>query len=257
MKRTLWLVSSLVALTVPSMVFVACGGSDSTKPKLVAVKEKGRAVSKTGGGIRDKGRCEYVGRKDREVSEVAGTGSLLPNIRRVYQVIGTGADRRKVLACREVDTNLDGVKDVVRTYNETGEALHEEADRDYNGVIDTWITFASGRIIELSIDINGDGRPDQWKHYRDGKIYRVQIDTNKDGKPDVWEFYSSGHLERIGRDLNFDGKVDQWDHDELGAVASKSDTPKESPPPAQDAGTTSNNNGASTSSADAGTPPKK
>ena len=39
-----------------------------------------------------------------------------------------GADRQRILVCREIDTNLDGIKDVVRTFNEKGEALREEAD---------------------------------------------------------------------------------------------------------------------------------
>jgi hypothetical protein len=43
--------------------------------------------------------------------------------------VGEGNDRRRVLVCREVDTNLDGVKDVIRTFNEKGEAVREEPTR--------------------------------------------------------------------------------------------------------------------------------
>ena len=60
-----------------------------------------------------------------------------------FAIIGTLAiGTTAVIICREIDTNLDGVKDIVRTYNEKGESLHEQADTNYDGRIDTWITFA-------------------------------------------------------------------------------------------------------------------
>ena len=48
------------------------------------------------------------------------------NVRRVYQIVGSGDDRHKVLVCREIDTNFDGVKDVVRRYNEKGDSISED-----------------------------------------------------------------------------------------------------------------------------------
>ena len=88
--------------------------------------------------------CDWKGHADREVSETAGPGFIQPNVRRVYQIVGTGEDRHKVLICREIDTNFDGVKDVVRRYNDKGESISEEADSNYDGKIDTWITFVEG-----------------------------------------------------------------------------------------------------------------
>ena len=192
------------------MVASACG---SSKPKAAAPSQSTnlqQTLSKD-----DQARCEFKGRTDRDVSEATATGALRPNIRRVYQLIGEGGDMHKVLICREVDTNLDGVKDVVRTFNEKGEPLHEEADSDYDGKVDTWITFANGRVGKEVLDTNGDGKPDVWKFYTNGKLSRIQRDTNGDGNPDVWEIYANGHLERRGVDTNFDGHVDRWDRDEL------------------------------------------
>lgn len=180
------------------------------------------AASPHGGpsfGFDDRSRCEFRGRSDREVSESAGPGAQLPNVRRVYQLIGMGEDRHKVLVCREIDTNLDGLKDVVRVYNEKGESLYEHADTDYDGSIDTWLTFAGGRIVQEARDTMGSGKPDTWKHYVDGQLSRIQRDTNGDGKPDRWELYSEGKLERIGVDLDYDGHVDRWDRDELKKLA--------------------------------------
>lgn len=202
--------------TAALVAMVACGAKE---PAPKASPTADRAMSVGDAGFDDKSRCDFRGRTDREVSETAGPGAVAPNVRRVYQIVGTGEDAHKVLVCREVDTNLDGIKDVVRTYNEKGESLHEEADANYDGRIDTWITFAAGRISKEQLDTDFDGQPDTWKYYVAGALSRIQRDTNKDGKPDRWEFYTNGRLERMGVDVDFDGHVDRWDHDELAKAA--------------------------------------
>ena len=166
------------------------------------------------GSLDDESKCEWKGRQDREVTETAGPGSILPNVRRVYAVVGVGPDRQRILVCREIDTNLDGVKDVVRKYNDKGEALFEEADANFDGRVDTWLTFSKGRLSEAKLDTNFDGNPDEWDYYVAGKIARIKRDTNKDGKPDRWEIYASdGKLERMGIDVDNDERVDRWDVD--------------------------------------------
>lgn len=157
--------------------------------------------------------CDARGAPDLDVVETMGPGALKPNVRRVYKVFGDVDRPRRVLVCREIDTNLDGIKDVVRTYNDNGEPLREEADTDYDGRIDVWTDFVDGIIAEVQVDTNKDGEPDVWKFYVDGQLQRVRRDRNGDGKPDVWEFWSNGRLERIGYDETFDGKVDRWDRD--------------------------------------------
>jgi hypothetical protein len=163
----------------------------------------------------DIARCEFKGRADRDVEESSSRGSLRPNIRRIYALMGEGEERRKFLLCREVDTNLDGVIDVVRTFNDKGESLREVADSNYDGKVDTWITFAHGRMAKVDLDRSGSGQPDEFRYYVQGKLARIQRDTNHDGRPDVWEIYEDGHLKRMGWDLDFDGRVDRWDRDEV------------------------------------------
>jgi hypothetical protein len=204
---TTFIVCSLCALPA------ACGGSNKSP---TATANLGRSASVTADGHR---RCEVKGRADREESKSTAVGAIQPNIRRVYQVVGEGPDRHKVLVCREVDTNLDGVTDVVRLFGDKGESSREEADTDYDGRLDSWTTFSGGRIAKQDLDTTGDGRADTWKYYMHGKISRIQRDTNADGKPDVWEIYASGGLERIGVDVNFDGRVDRWDRDEAERTA--------------------------------------
>ncbi len=210
LRHELWIGAALVAAA--SFAVYACGGTGAG-PK--APTKTGRAVSVAKNSADDHSRCDYKGRADREVSETAGPGAIQPNIRRVYAIVGQGEDRHKILLCREVDTNLDGMKDVVRTYNDKGEPLHELADTNYDGKIDTWETFANGRIAKVEIDTNHDGQPDEVRYYVKGKLSRIQRDTNHDGKPDVWEIYDKGHLRRMGIDLDHDGHVDRWDRDEI------------------------------------------
>jgi hypothetical protein len=163
--------------------------------------------------IDDRALCEFQGVEGLEVGETAGPGAIQPNVRRVWKVFGVGSDRRKILVCREVDTNLDGLKDVVRTYNDEGQSKEERADTNYDGKLDTWNYFAKGRLSEVRLDNNHDGEPDEWKIYIGGDLSRVKRDTNFDTKPDVWEMYRKGRLERMGVDVDGDERVDRWDHD--------------------------------------------
>jgi hypothetical protein len=197
-------------LALSGLFALGCGGSAAT---LATPKMSDKQVS--GVASDDASRCDYKGRADREVQEVRGPGAQQPNIRRVFAIVGEGEDRKKILLCREVDTNLDGVKDVMRTYTDKGEPLNELADTNFDGKIDTWITFARGRIVKVQLDKSGRGQPDEWKFYVGGKLARAQRDTNGDGKPDQWEIYDEGRLQRLGVDLDFDGRVDRWDRDEI------------------------------------------
>jgi hypothetical protein len=150
-----------------------------------------------------------------EASETVGPGSIRPNIRRVYKMVGDRDSRHTVLLCREVDTNFDGLKDVVRTFNEKGEPLHEEADRNYDGKIDVWLNFNDGRITEEDLDTSfATGRPNVWKFYVDGRLSRIRRNTHcPSGGPDTWEIYYKDRLERVGSDTTCDGHVDRWDRD--------------------------------------------
>jgi len=160
-------------------------------------------------------RAAIVRYATNHVSETAGAGSIRPNIRRVYKTVGDHDDRRNVLLCREIDTNLDGIKDVVRTFNEKGEPLHEEADTNYDGKVDDWVNFTAGRIEEEDVDTTfAAGRPNVWKFYVDGQLSRIRRNTHcTNGKPDTWEIYYNDRLERVGNDATCDGHVDRWDRD--------------------------------------------
>lgn len=187
-------------------VSAACGAAPQQAPGAEA------ATSQNVPQGPDGSRCDYRGRKDRAALVFKGAGSHQPNIRRVFAVSERQQDER-VLRCREVDTNLDGKKDLFRTYDKKGEPLTEEADTNYDGRIDTWIKFAAGKIAEAEFDRNQDGKADEFRIYTGGKLARAQKDATLDGKLDTWEVFEDGRLTRVGVDTNGDGKVDEWHRD--------------------------------------------
>jgi hypothetical protein len=191
----------------------ACGGGEP--PPRTATVTPGGSKDPSKWPKDDRSMCDWRNKPELEVSETAGIGALKPNIRRVFKTFGEAETRHQTLVCREADTNLDGIKDTVRTFNPKGEALHEESDTDYDGRIDLWMSFVEGRLAEENVDTNRDGKPDEWKVYVNGQISRIKRDRNFDGKPDVWEIYAKGKLERMGLDDTHDGHVDRWDRDEL------------------------------------------
>ncbi|MDB4933051.1 MAG: hypothetical protein JWP87_23 [Labilithrix sp.] len=191
----------------------ACGGSSSTKAAQT-VSAPGGTKDQSKWPSDDRTMCDWKNKPELEVSESSGPGALRPNVRRIFKTFGEAEARHKTLVCREIDTNLDGIKDVVRTFNAKGEAIHEESDRNYDGRIDLWINFVDGRLAEEDVDTNSDGKPDVWKFYVNGQLQRIRRDRNFDGKADIWEIYARGRLERVGLDDSYDGHVDRWDRDE-------------------------------------------
>ena len=206
---------SLAPLAAFWLLLVRCGGP----PPPTVKSAPGGSNDPSHWPADDRSLCDgmvhWKSNPQLEVSETVGPGSIKPNIRRVYKVIGEREDRHQVLMCREIDTNLDGLKDVVRTFNEKGEPLHEEADTNYDGKVDDWINFADGRIAEEDIDTTlSTGRPNVWKFYLDGQLSRIRRNTHcPTGKPDTWEIYFKNRLERVGNDISCDGHIDRWDRD--------------------------------------------
>lgn len=208
---------------LPSPWFVAMGwvcssGCAASGADLSAQQADTRWTSST---LDDESRCEFQGRLDREVAESVGNGATRPSIRRVYFLAKDGERTRGNLQCREVDTNGDGIKDVVRFYDNEGRKSRERADSNFDGKPDTWIRFAKGRVVRVELDRTGDGKIEETRFYLKGKLSRIQLDSNGDGKADVWEMYSHGRLDRMGEDLDFDGRVDRWSRDEDQESASE------------------------------------
>lgn len=224
----------LAAALFWSVGLASCSGATPAPKPVTVDSEKG--LTKSAKGVGDS-RCEVDGRSDRVRVLSQALGAEQGSIQRVYATGAVQEDGRRVVRCREADTNLDGVKDLVRTYTDAGEPLLEQADSDYDGKVDTWVTFARGKVAHLEMDKNADGRPDEYRVYSQGVLTKVQRDSNHDGRLDTWEVYEQGRLNRIGTDRNGDEKVDRWYRDaELvrreQAEAEAEQTAAEAPPPA-------------------------
>ena len=214
-----WLAASAVTLS-SALVFFACGGS--SEPPSQAPHQKD--VKLSGVSADDQSRCDYKGRADRESSEVSGPGSVSYNIRRVFALSGEGEERKRILICREVDTNLDGVKDVVRTYNERGEALNETADTDFDGKIDRWQYYSAKGVIEKEgSSRKGAAQPDTWQYYSaKGVVEKEGFSQKGTAQPDTWQYFDAkGAVVRREIDENGDGKIERWQTWSGGRVVSE------------------------------------
>jgi hypothetical protein len=209
---------SVSSLLVGATLFgaMACGGSK----KSMSAEVGGTADSSAAAGTSEL-LCNFSDRSDVAVVVSTSPGAEVPNVRRVYRVLGTGEDAREVMVCREVDTNFDGRSDVVRFYSPEGESLREAADSDYSGATDTWLEFTKGGVSKVSRDTTANGKPDEIRYYVRGVLRRIERDTSGNTQPDVWEIYRDGKLERVGTDLNGDGRVDRWDRDKLAQKAAE------------------------------------
>lgn len=208
--------TGIAALLIVGLGAAAFGCGGSSEPT-----RRRRTASSSGGAteeIDDHQRCNTDG-EDLEVSEYDTSGDESPDVRRVFHRIGEGGLARLVLTCREADLNGDGVKDVVRFYNEEGRPLREESDRDFDGAIDTITVFQNGRVVRTELDENADGRVDAKIYYdEDGVATRTERDiagrsTADTWHPDRWEYYEDGRMVRMGTDIDGDGRVDRWDRD--------------------------------------------
>jgi hypothetical protein len=145
----------MIRRTLPALIALALPAASctSSEPGFEAKSPGVQAVRRADGTVDDRSMCEWRGKSDREASETAGPGAIQPNVRRVWQVVGTGDDRHKVLVCREIDTNFDGVKDVVRHYNDRRACTRGR--RELRRRIDTRITFAK-TLAAIRVDTNHD-----------------------------------------------------------------------------------------------------
>ncbi len=202
-------------LLLSSAVIVGCA-EKSPEPVTSPGMAGGQATA--GGEAADAGRCLPDG-PGYEVSEYDTSGDSTPDVRKLFKKVGEGSLTRLVLVCREADLNGDRRKDIVRLYDDEGQPVREEADRDFDGRIDEITHFTEGRLAVRDVDVTGDGVIDTKIFYEAGVPVRAERDltgrsTIATWQPDRWEYYTDGRMARVGTDLDGDGKVDRWDRDD-------------------------------------------
>lgn len=196
-------------------------GAPPATAGLKDARQAGRSKPMVSGGEGDLSamvkKCEGADPR-HEVSEYDTSGDDLPDVRKVFLRIGDGSLARLVLVCRESDLNSDGAKDVIRYYTDDGRPLREEADRNFDGVMDEITIFQEGMIQRQELDSQGDGKVDTKIFFDQGKPLRTERDlkarsTPEKWTPDRWEYFEEGRVVRMGTDLDGDGTVDRWDRD--------------------------------------------
>ncbi len=136
----------------------------------------------------------------------------------------------------EEDKNNDGKFEFATIFNESGEPVITEEDKDfdgnpekrihYSGGVSTYMeedkndngfyenkyTFnEAGSVIKIEYDKNENGKVEETSYHNDqGAIIKGEFDTNEDGKIDSVVEYDpvTGNMTRIEKDNDFDGKFD-------------------------------------------------
>jgi hypothetical protein len=212
--------ASVLAVSAAGLVGAGCGGSqkaadttgsqDIKRPQVLTGTAKSALAQVAE-------RCD-ASLPRRESSEYDVTGDGVADVRKVFMRAGEGPTARMVLICRQADLNADGRKDVVRYYNDMGRPIMEEADRDFNGVMDSVSYFENGAIVRQELDTKQAGRIDTKIYFDQGRPVRTERDmagrsTAAKWQPDRWEYFEGEELMRIGSDLDGDGTVDRWERD--------------------------------------------
>lgn len=177
-------------------------------------------------------RCDFS-QPNREVSEYDTSGDDIADVRKVFIRVGAPPVYRLVMICREADINADGIKDVVRYYDDEGRPLREEADRDFDGQMDIVSFYQRGELLRKEIDNDANGIVDYKVFYEAGQPTRSERDllgrsTATIWKANRWEYFESGRIIRMGTDLDGDGRVDRWDRNEELSHANASAKTEES-----------------------------
>jgi hypothetical protein len=113
-------------------------------------------------------------------------------------------------SAQKVDTNGDGVPDIIRVQSD-GREICRMVDLNHDAHPDSYIYFdGSGRVRRRESDFDRDGHIDEIAYYVNGVPVRKDRETNLDGRLDTWDFYENGKIHHRMRDSDADGKVDQW-----------------------------------------------
>lgn len=211
------------------------GGKASLKLDSAKNKVKAQAIGAPTQGSGD-ARCN-ANVAGREVSEYDTSGDEVPDVRKVFNAVGDGESTRLVLICRESDVNSDGRKDVVRYYDDEGRSLREEADRNFDGKMDSITVYQNGAVVRQEHDHNYDGKIDTKIFFEAGKALRAERDlkgrsTETTWHPDRWEYYEAGRMVRMGTDVDGDTRVDKWDRDAAWKKAQEAENTPAAPAPA-------------------------
>ena len=132
--------------------------------------------TKEGGGAADAIKkpelsCARAGADRVEASSFRGDGKN--DINKVF-MRSPEAGGGVVLACKELDLNGDGRKDMLVYYDGRGRKLREEFDHDFDGLADMKSYYEGGQLVRQELDVDFDGKPDLVEYFEGGKRVRLE-----------------------------------------------------------------------------------
>ena len=108
-----------------------------------------------------------------------------------------------------LDADGDGKPELIRFLDRSDEQLmRQEADRNYDGILDSWSQYEGGELVTRVLDENDDGNPEVFETYRDGRVSLRELDRDDDGVRDVFYRYRGKSLIEERHDANNDGIID-------------------------------------------------
>ena len=194
-------------LATPIALLCLCAaGCASTQPKDdAAANDKNASLE-----------VEVTDSSEVERYDLNGDGKA--DVTSIFAMIGGGeensnAEKRRVLARKEIDVNFDSKVDVRQFFTDAGDLLREEMDLDFDGKTDAIDYYAKGVRTSREMFLNFVEQPSMWKFYEDGKLIRSEQDTKGDGKADEFVYYDgAGKVVRIGYDTSGNGKPDRYEN---------------------------------------------
>ncbi len=122
-----------------------------------------------------------------------------------------GFDNKRKLKARRLtlDADGDGKPEVVRFVERKSAApLRHEEDRNYDGRMDAYFTFARGQLVARELDSNYDGRSDIFERYEGGRQTERSLDRDHDDVLDAFYEYDGRYLARERHDADNNGTID-------------------------------------------------
>ena len=123
---------------------------------------------------------------------------------------GTWNNKEPLRVIRLVlDADADGKPELIRFIDrDQGTLIRQEADRNYDGILDSWHEYDAGTLTTRVLDENDDGNPEVFETYREGRISLRELDRDDDGVRDVFYRYRGDSLVEERHDADNDGTID-------------------------------------------------
>lgn len=104
-----------------------------------------------------------------------------------------------------LDRNFDGKVDEVKELDNHGRVVSAREDNDFDGRMETTISYHNGEPALMRVDSDGDNRVDTEIHFRDGLPHQI-VWYDPEGRPHKRAWLKDGYrLQRAEIDHNSDG----------------------------------------------------